>query len=62
MEDNKTFSEVYLETEQLLIDQLYQNILDAIKEKKRILSPDSVPDIKEEYLEYFFCNRRIDYI
>ncbi len=54
MEENKTFSEVYLETEQILIDQLHQMILDIIKEKKKIQNPTAEENSKEEFLEYFF--------
>jgi hypothetical protein len=54
MEENKSFSEVYLETEQLLIDRLYQTIKDTIQEKKKIQILDPADSSKEENLEYFF--------
>lgn len=54
MEENKTFSEVYLATEQLLIDQMYQSIKDLIQEKKKIQIPNPADSTKDEFLEYFF--------
>jgi hypothetical protein len=53
MEGMKTFSEIYLPAEQLLIKQLFKMIQDIIKEKKKIPYLDSDNNPKEEYLEYF---------
>lgn len=53
MEENKTFSEVYLPAEQTLINQLYQTIQNTIKEKKKIPFLDSENKQNDEFLEYF---------
>lgn len=49
----KTLAEIYLPAEQLLINQLFQQIQDVIKEKKKIPYLDSDNNPKEESLEYF---------
>ena len=49
----KTLAEIYLPAEQLLINQLFKQIQDLIKEKKKIPYLDSDNNPKEEYLEYF---------
>jgi len=49
----KTLAEIYLPAEQLLINQLFMQIQDLIKEKKKIPYLDSDNNPKEEYLEYF---------
>ena len=49
----KTLAEKYLPAEQLLINQLFMQIQDLIKEKKKIPYLDSDNNPKEEYLEYF---------
>ena len=49
----KTLAEVYLPAEHLLIDRLFMQILDLIKEKKKIPYLDSDNNPREEYLQYF---------
>ncbi len=49
----KTLAEIYLPVEELLTNQLFNIILDIIKQKKKIPYLDSDKNPKEEYLEYF---------
>lgn len=53
MEECKSFAELYLPLENILVDKLYQKIIGIIKEKKKIPYLDSEGNPKDEYLEYF---------
>ena len=52
----KTLAEIYLPAERLLINQLFNKILNLIKEKKKIPCLDSDNNPKEEFLEYFLIS------
>lgn len=56
MEETKTFSEVYLPTEQILIDQLFSTIQGIIKEKKKVPFIGTDANSEEEFLEYFLIS------
>jgi hypothetical protein len=49
----KTLAEIYLPAEQILISQLFNQIQNIIREKKKIPYLDADNNPKEEYLEYF---------
>ena len=49
----KTLAEVYLPAEQTLINQLFRQIQNLIKEKKKIPYLDLDNNPKDEFLEYF---------
>lgn len=49
----KTLAEIYLPAEKLLINQLFKQIQNLIKEKQKIPYLDSDNNPKEEFLEYF---------
>jgi len=53
VEECKSFAELYLPSEIMLVDKLYQKIIRIIKEKKKIPYLDSDGNPKDEFLEYF---------
>jgi len=56
MDRMKNFAEIYLSAERLLINQLFSQIHEVIKEKKKIPYLDKDEIAKEEYLEYFIIS------
>jgi hypothetical protein len=54
MEGMKSFSETYLPTEQILINELFLKIRSQIKEMKKISYIESEKNPKEEFLEFFY--------
>jgi hypothetical protein len=55
----KTLAEIYLPAEQFLINQLFNQIQNVIREKKKIPYLDSDNNPKEECLEYFIMDEII---